>query len=135
MRSRQLQFHHPQGGVAFDPEGNLVVTDDGNNHRLQVFRYSDLTHQRTIGSLGAGNGQFNEPWGVAFDASGHIIVSESNVHHVQVLRYTDGAHVCTIGSQGSGNGQFSGPNGGIAIDSDGRIVVADTSNYRVEVVV
>jgi hypothetical protein len=54
---------------------------------------------------------------------------------VQVLRYSDGAHVRTIGdgSRGSGNEQFSSPRGGIAIDSDGRIVVADTFNHRVQV--
>ena len=50
-----------------------------------------------------------------------------------MLRYSDGAHVRTIGSGGSGNGQFSFPYGGIAIDSDGRIVVADTYNHRVQV--
>jgi tripartite motif-containing protein 71 len=52
---------------------------------------------------------------------------------VQVLRYSDGAHVRTIGSVGAGNGQFYIPSGGIAIDSDGRIVMADTSNHRVQV--
>jgi len=52
---------------------------------------------------------------------------------VQVLRYSDGAHIRTIGSRGSGNGQFNSPFGGIAIDSDGRIVVADTGNGRVQV--
>jgi hypothetical protein len=38
-----------------------------------------------------------------------------------------------LGSRGSGNGQFSCPHGGIAIDSDGRIVVADSYNDRVQV--
>ena len=56
---------------------------------------------------------------------------------MQVLRYSDGAHVRTIGSrgniEGSGNGQFNRPFGGIAVDSDGRIVVADTFNDRVQV--
>ena len=64
----------PFGGVAFDGEGNLVVSD-GFNSRIQVFRYIDGVHLRTIGSQGAGNGQFNEPWGIAFDGAGHIIVS------------------------------------------------------------
>jgi DNA-binding beta-propeller fold protein YncE len=49
---------------------------------------------------------------------------------VQVLRYADGGHVRTIGSNGSGNGQFKNPSG-IAIDSDGRKVVADSCNNRV----
>jgi hypothetical protein len=52
-----------------------------------------------------------------------------------VLRYADSAHVRTIGSQGAGNGQFSSPYGGITIDSDGRIVVADNNNHRVQVLV
>ena len=96
---------------------------------------------RSIGSpRGAGNGQFNQPWDIAFDGAGHIVVSESSGHRVQVLRYSDGAHVRTIGrdgismgSEGSGNGQLNSPLGGIAIDSDGRIVVADTYNHRVQV--
>ena len=50
------QLNRPGGGVAFDGEGNLLVCDS-YNHRIQVFRYSDGTHLRTIGSRGAGNGQ------------------------------------------------------------------------------
>jgi hypothetical protein len=36
-------------------------------------------------------------------------------------------------ASGSRNGQFWSPYGGIAIDSDGRIVVADSGNHRVQV--
>jgi DNA-binding beta-propeller fold protein YncE len=116
------QFGGGDGGVAFDREGNLVVADC-YNHRVQVLRYSDGTHLRTIGSYGTGAGQFHNPSGVAFDAAGHIVVVEAGNHRVQVLRYIDGAHVRTIGSYGSDNGQFNDPHGGIAIDSDGRMVV------------
>jgi len=129
------QFAGGSGGVAFDSEGNLVVADC-SNHRVQVLRYSDGTHIRTIGSEGKGFGQFRWPSGVAFDAAGHIVVVEQGDHRVQVLRYSDGAHVRTISSQkgaGSGKKQFNRPCGGIAIDSDGRIVVADTDNHRVQV--
>ncbi len=115
-------------GVAFDSEDNLVVADCGN-HRVQVLRYSDGAHIRTIGS----KGEFLYPTGVAFDAAGHIVVVDGSHHCVQVLRYSDGAHVRTIGSFGNGYGQFINPRGGIAIDSDGRIVVADTHNHRVQV--
>jgi len=125
------QFDWPCGGVAFDGEGNLVVSDRGN-HRIQVFRYIDGAHLRNIGSRGAGNGQFNTPWGIAFDGAGHIIVSEYEGHRVQVLRYSDGAHVCTLGSQGSGNGQFNHPRG-IAVDGEGNIAVFDSGNSRVQV--
>jgi len=125
------QFNRPFGGVAFDVEGNLVVSDR-DNHRIQVFRYIDGAHLRTIGSRGAGNGQFNRPWGIAFDGEGHIIMSEQFGHRVQVLRYSDGAHVITIGSNGAGNGQFHYPSG-IAVDGEGNIAVCDQGNARVQV--
>ena len=38
----------------------------------------------------------------------------------------------TIGSQGSGAGQFNDPRG-VAFDSAGHIIVADTCNHRVQV--
>jgi hypothetical protein len=65
-------------------------------------------------------------------ARGNVVVERGN-QRVQVLRYSDGAHVRTIGSRGWGYGQFKSPCGGVAIDSDGRIVVADTYNNRVQV--
>ncbi len=100
---------------------------------MQVLRYRDGAHVRTIGSPGEGAGQFQYPSGVAFDAAGHIVVVEQCNHRVQVLRYSDGTHVRTFGSFGSGNGQFDRPCRGIAIDSDGRMVVADYGNHRVQV--
>jgi hypothetical protein len=47
------QFQHPCGGVTFDADGNLVMSDD-ENHRVQVCRYSDV--MRSMGISGAGNG-------------------------------------------------------------------------------
>jgi sugar lactone lactonase YvrE len=118
-------------GVAFDGEGNLVVAD-GNNNRIQVFRYSDGAHLRSFGSQGAGAGQFIQALGIAFDGAGHIIVSDHSGHRVQVLRYSDGAHVRTFGNHGSGNGQFANPNG-IAVDGEGNVAVFDHGNARVQV--
>jgi len=125
------QFNQPCGGVAFDGEGNLVVSDT-DNHRIQVLRYIDGAHLRTIGSVGAGKGQFYRPWGIAFDGAGHIVVSEIGNKRVQVLRYSDGAHLRTIGSEGSGNGQFNDPKG-IAVDGEGNVAVFDGCSCRVQV--
>ena len=120
------QFGERDCGVAFDSEGNLVVADS-DNHRVQVLRYSDGTHVRSIGSARTGVlGKFQFPSGVAFDAAGHIVVVERS-RYVQVVRYSDGASVRNMGTQ------FNRPYGGIAIDSDGRIVVADTCNHCVQV--
>ena len=116
--------------VALDHEGNVVVSEHGNN-RIQVLRCSDGKHLRTIGGAGA-DIQFKGPWGVALDGAGHLVVVEYRSHRVQVLNYADGSHVRTIGSGGSGNGQFNGPTG-VAIDGDGRIIVCDSGNRRIQV--
>ena len=125
-------FKRPRS-FAFDDEGNLVVSDHCN-HRIQVLRYRDGLHVRTIGSIGTGNGKFMFPFssGIAFDRSGHLVVADYLNHRVQVLRYRDGAHVCTIGSQGSGAGQLDRP-WCVAIDGDGRIVVGDLGSNLVQV--
>ncbi len=78
------QFNGPCG-VAFDSAGHIIVAD-WLNHRVQVLRYSDGSHVRTIGSLGCGNGQFSSPYGVLIDGQGRIIVSDSCNHRIQVLQ-------------------------------------------------
>jgi hypothetical protein len=68
-----------------DGAGNIVVADT-YNHRVQVLRYSDGSHVRTIGSPGSANGQFSQPWDVLIDGQGRIIVSDSNNDRIQVLQ-------------------------------------------------
>jgi len=51
---------------------------------------------------------------------------------VQALRYSDGSHVRTIGSEGSGNGQFNFPYG-VLVDGQGRIIVSEYVNHRIQV--
>ncbi len=72
-------------GVAFDSAGHIIVADT-RNHRVQVLRYSDGSHVRTIGSEGRGNGQFRFPWGVVIDGQGRIIVSEYRNDRIQLLQ-------------------------------------------------
>jgi len=116
-------------GIAFDGDGNIVVADDGN-HCVHVFRYSDGEFIRAIGV-----GVLNRPSGVALDAAGNILVVDNANHGVYNLRYCDGELVRTIGcrGQGGGNGQFSAPVGGVAVDAEGRVVLVDSHNHRVQV--
>jgi sugar lactone lactonase YvrE len=128
------QFNIPFG-IAFDGAGHIIVSDY-NNHRVQVLRYSDGAHVRTLGSQGSGNGQFSYAQGIAVDGEGNVAVFDNGNARVQVFRLSDGAYVRTIGSQGSGNGQFGVGYmgyGGVAFDSEGNLVVADSGNNRVQV--
>jgi DNA-binding beta-propeller fold protein YncE len=79
------QFQGPTG-VAFDAAGHIVVVDF-LNHRVQVLRYSDGAHVRTIGSYGSGNGQFSYPLGgIAIDGDGRMVVADSHNGRVQVFQ-------------------------------------------------
>jgi DNA-binding beta-propeller fold protein YncE len=42
----------------------------------------------------------------------------------------DGLFICAFGTKGSGNGQFLSPHG-VAVDSVGNIVVADSHNLTI----
>ncbi len=130
----QLSGH---GCVAFDDEGNLVVGDNGGVfnaciQRIQVLRYRDGLHLRTIGGRGGGPGKFSWLEGFALDLYGQLVVVDGNSYNVQVLRYRDGAHVRTIGGKGRDEGRFKYPQS-VAIDGDGRVVVCDSHNCRVQV--
>jgi len=82
------------------------------------------------GTQGAGDGQFNNPVGVAADSSGNVYVTDSSNSRVEKFDGS-GNLILKWGTQGSGNGQFNGP-GGIAVDSSGNVYVTDYGNSRVQ---
>jgi DNA-binding beta-propeller fold protein YncE len=110
-------------------ESGVVYTTDMFNHRVQKFTSAgDFVHK--WGGYGSGDGQFNQPHGLAMDSSGYLYVADKLNHRIQ--KFTDGGNFVTQwGSQGSGNGQFIEPRG-IATSPTGEIYVADTGNHRVQ---
>jgi hypothetical protein len=80
-----------QCGIAFDMEGNLVVTNFSSeeHNNLLVLRYSDGSVIRTIELRNV------QPVGIAFDGAGHVVVVDF-LRFVHVLRYSDGLFVRTI---------------------------------------
>jgi DNA-binding beta-propeller fold protein YncE len=62
------------------------------------------------------------------DTCHHILVADSGNHRIQVFDSL-GNFVGAYGTQGSGAGQFNAPQG-LAIDSQGRVIVADSGNDR-----
>jgi hypothetical protein len=104
---------YEQCGMAFDMEGNLVVTDyhhEKHNHLL-VLRYSDGAVIRIIKLPNV------QPVGIAFDAAGHVVVVDI-LRFVHVLRYSDGQFVRSIPIQ-----SHSYIEGSVAVDPRGRIVL------------
>ena len=60
-----------------------------------------------------------------------MVCDESN-HRVQVFELTSGKFVTKFGSEGSGRGEFIFPVSTASL-SDGRIVVSDRNNYRIQI--
>jgi len=74
------EFDNPVG-IAFDPEGNLWVTD-ANNNRLQM-RDNNTGNWHVVGEEGTKPGQFNDPQGIVFDSDGNLWVADKGNSRLQ----------------------------------------------------
>ena len=83
-----------------------------------------------FGVSGTGAGQLSAPFGIAFDASGHLWVTDGGNDRVQEFS-TAGAFIAQVGWKGSEAGQLNEPRD-LAIDSKGDVWVTDYSNNRLE---
>ena len=75
-------------------------------------------------------GGFIQPWGVAVNQRGEIIVAEFGRHCISIFS-SIGEKIRTFGSLGSAQGQFIEPLG-VAVDGDGNILVVDGDNDRIQ---
>jgi sugar lactone lactonase YvrE len=129
-------------GMTVDRDGNVWVTDaqvkDGKGN--QVFKFSpDGKLLMTLGKpgvAGGGNDVFSGPCDVAVAGNGNIFVADGHIADVPVNRIVkfskDGTFMKAWGTRGSGPGEFDTPHS-LAIDSRGRIFVADRSNSRIQI--
>jgi DNA-binding beta-propeller fold protein YncE len=79
----------------------------------------------------SGNGQFNNPQGLAVYSSGNVYVADTSNNRVQKFS-SDGKYLTQWGSYGdAGTGQFSYPHG-IAADSSGNVYITNWGDDRVQ---
>lgn len=83
------------------------------------------------GGEGAGPGEYNEPRGIAMDASGNVYIADFRNYRIQKFDQT-GLFIAAWGEEGDYPGQFKDPCG-VASGGGGRVYVADTFNNRVQV--
>jgi len=125
------ELQHPQG-IAVDKHHRRIIIVDSFNCRLVFLSSIDLSLLFSIGKRGSQPGEFYHPAGVAIDDDRHrIIVSDAFNNRVQVLSSIDGSFLLEFGSRGYRPGCFLRPNG-VCIANQGRIIVADTENNRLQ---
>ena len=132
------RFNQPIG-LARSASGLLYVADWAN-HRVRVISSDGTVSTLAGGTAGYLDGigsqaRFNGPIGVAVDGAGSVYVVDYSNHRLR--RITAEGVVTTLagsGAQGALDGdpltaQFRYP-WGVALDSAGRIYIADTGNHR-----
>ena len=115
-------------GVAVNEKNEIAMTDT-YNHRIEVFS-SNGTHLRSFGRKGHRQGEFNYPRGIAFH-NDNIIVADTLNHRVQLFS-SQGEYLGQFGGEGSLDHQLRAPYG-LSIDSDGKIIVADSGNELIKI--
>lgn len=132
-------------GIDVDPQGNVWVTDAVSETRTpegrrghQVIKFSPtgevLMTLGTPGAAGGGRQQFNAPADVVVADDGTIYVADGHGDETnnRVVKFaSDGSYIGEWGRTGYAPGEFRTLHS-IAIDSRGRIFVADRSNNRVQ---
>lgn len=120
-------------GFRFDQDGNIWVTDIG--HHL-VMKFSPagklLLSLGTIDKPGKALDQFDRPTDIAFGLKDEVYVSDG-YGNTRVMQFNQqGKFVRTWGTAGKGPGEFNLPHA-IRVDANGRILVGDRENKRIQV--
>lgn len=132
-------------GLTVAPDDTVYVVDEGR-HAIRHFTAegellrtigtpdvaSDTGYDgKTLASIERGGGPFNRPTNIAVAPSGDLYVSDG-YGNARVHRFdADGELVQSWGEPGDGPGELHVSHG-VAVTADGRVVVADRENERLQ---
>jgi sugar lactone lactonase YvrE len=139
------QLYAPSG-IAVDATGNLYIADTFNGSIRKVSNgvIATVAGNGTPG-FGGDNGlasgaQLNNPYGLVVDSAGNLYIADTGDQRIR--RISSSGVIATVA--GTGSPGFSGDNGpainaqldnpyGLAVDSAGKVYIADFDNNRVRV--
>jgi len=132
-------FVYPHG-LWVDKEGNVWVTDarGSNGKGQQVIKFSPdgriLMRLGKAGVAGLAPDTFNGPCSVVTAPNGDIFVADGHENAVsRIMKFSkDGKYIMEFGKKGTGPGEFDTPHA-LAMDSQGRLFVADRANSRLQI--
>jgi DNA-binding beta-propeller fold protein YncE len=123
-------------GIRVDPEGNIWLIDVAGH---KVLKMSPSGHVLMVlsavgGAAGDQNAKysFNRPTNVGFAPDGSFFITDG-YGNSRVAKYSkDGEYITQWGSKGTGDNQFNIVHD-IAIDSAGKLYIADRENDRIQI--
>lgn len=136
------RFNHPTG-LTVDGAGNIYVSDSTNNTIRKITPAGSVTTLAGLAGVtgaadGTGNGAlFNNPGGLAADASGNIYVADTGNSAVRritpagVVRLLAGLPGVAGLKDGTGSDAWLNQPKDLVIDSSGSVYVADTGNATI----
>lgn len=119
-------------GIWISPDDRIYCADSGD-HTIRTFTTEGvlLETMGTPGQPGPPDMPFNMPTKAVLSASGELYVSDG-YGQFRVHRFApDGVLLRSWGEQGQGPGQFALPHS-VAVDRQGRILVVDRENNRIQ---
>ncbi len=119
--------------LKLDRQGNVWLVDSGNHVVLRCTAEGKVTRTLgTRGEAGCDERHFNRPADVVITPEGDVFVADG-YGNSRVVRFDkNGIFVKSWGRLGTEPGEFSLPHA-IALDSKGRLYVADRNNVRIQV--
>jgi peptidylamidoglycolate lyase len=119
-------------GLSIGPDGHLWLTDVGWHQIFECTPEGQIL--RVFGEAGvpgSDHARFNLPTDVAIRRDGSFFISDG-YKNTRVIHFAaDGRFIREWGTKGSGDGEFHLPHG-IALDAQGRVIVCDRENERLQ---
>ncbi len=116
--------------VALDIKGRIYLVSEELSH---VYVYDE---ERTLlmkfGEKGGSSGKLSRPRGVGIDMKSERKYVIDYMRHTITVYNEKGEYIFEFGGMGWGEGWFQHPSY-LTVDKDGRILVADTFNQRIQV--
>lgn len=116
--------------LSLDDKGRLFLISEKDSH---IYMYDDEKNLLLMfGQKGGSSGKLSRPRAVGVDTTNERMYVVDYMRHTIAVYNKEGEYIFEFGGMGWGEGWFQHPSF-MTVDGQGRILVADTFNQRVQV--